>query len=152
MDDLLVNIALRLEDITFIGISRIEIQTTPSVLDNIEKWYFFNDDDDILFLHCVDEYENHEIDFSSFMQIEDDKETMFGKEVIQLKTNRITRGLVVLERVFDDQDKAKVATSAPHPEDLEEINLGMEEATRKVYVGKKMSPRFRKMLTNLLRK
>lgn len=125
MADLLENIALRPEDITFARISKIEIQTRPSVPDNIENWQFFNDDDDILrFLHCVIEYENQEIDFSYFLRIEDDKETNFGKEVIQLKKNKIPKGLVVLERVFDSQDKAKVVTTIPHPEDLEEVNLG----------------------------
>ncbi|XP_059066710.1 uncharacterized protein LOC131857937 [Cryptomeria japonica] len=149
MVDPLANIALRPEDITFAGISKVEVQTRSSICDNIESWQVFNDDDGILrFLHCVDEYENQEIDFSSFVQRVDDKETTFGKEVIQLNTNKIPKGLVILERVFDSQDKAKVATIASHPEDLEEVNLGIEGAPRKVYIGNNMSPK--KVVTNFV--
>lgn len=39
------------------------------------------------------------------METGDGKETLFGNEVIQLKTNKIPKGLVVLERMFDNQDK-----------------------------------------------
>ncbi|XP_059066682.1 receptor-like protein EIX2 [Cryptomeria japonica] len=76
MVDLLANIALRPEDISFAGILKIGVQMRPSVPNNIESWQVFNDDDDILkFLHCVNEYEN-----SAFVQTIDDKETIFGKE------------------------------------------------------------------------
>ena len=37
-------------------------------------------------------------------------------------------------------------------EDIEEINLGIEIAPRKVYIGKKISPTIRRMLIELLRK
>ena len=36
--------------------------------------------------------------------------------------------------------------------DLEEINLGTKEAPKKVYIGKKLAPKIRKGLIDLLRK
>lgn len=54
--------------------------------------------------------------------------------------------------MFDNQDKEKIATTAPHTEDLEEINLGTEGVPKKVYIGKKMSPKVRKIWIDLLRK
>lgn len=57
-----------------------------------------------------------------------------------------------MERVFDNQDKERIAIATPHPEDLEEINLVTEGAPKKVYIGKKTSPNVIKMLIDLLRK
>lgn len=48
MDDLLVNVALKPDDISFIGISTMEVQSRSSIPDNIENWKFFEDDSDIL--------------------------------------------------------------------------------------------------------
>lgn len=84
------------------------------------------------FVNCIDKYEGQEIDFSAFVEIVDGEEIVFRNVVVQFKTNKILKGLVVLERVFDHQDKAKVTTTAPNPEDLEEINLGTKGAPRKV--------------------
>lgn len=42
--DLLANIALRLDDITFVEISKVEAMTRSPILDNIENWKFFKDD------------------------------------------------------------------------------------------------------------
>lgn len=54
--------------------------------------------------------------------------------------------------MFDNQNKAKTTTTTPHPEDLEEINLGTKRAPKRVYIRNKMSPKVRKMLIDLLRK
>ena len=53
MADLLANIAIKLDDITFVGISKVEIQTRPSIPNNVHNWQVFEDDKDILrFLNC----------------------------------------------------------------------------------------------------
>lgn len=66
--------------------------------------------------------------------------------------NKTPKGLVVLERVFHNQDKARTTIGTPHPEYLEEINPRTEGSPKKVYIGKKMSQKVRKMLIDLLRK
>lgn len=60
--------------------------------------------------------------------------------------------MVVLEILFDNQDRERLSTTVSHPNDLEEINLRTKTSPKKVYIGKKMSPKVRKMLIDLLRK
>lgn len=75
MADLLENIALRLEDITFAGISKIKVQPRPSIPDNVENWQvFFSDDQDILrFLQCESRFGDKEMDFNTYALIMENK-------------------------------------------------------------------------------
>ena len=86
------------------------------------------------------------------MESIDGKDTVFGKEVVQLKTNKIPKGLVTLETIFDNQDRTQVNASKNDAKDLEEVNLGTKETPKKVFIGKKLSPRIRQNLIDLLRK
>ena len=57
MDDLLENVASKPQEVSFVGISQIEIQNRPSVPNNIEHWQVFEDDKDIVnFLLNEDKY------------------------------------------------------------------------------------------------
>ena len=47
-------------------------------------------------------YHGQELDCSALVETTDGKETIFGQEVIQLKTNKVPKGLVVLENIFDN--------------------------------------------------
>lgn len=75
------------------------------------------------------------------MEKVDGKDTIFGNEVIQLKTNKIPKGLVALERFFDNSDKCNMRQNCTHEQVLEEINLGIENAPKKVYIGKRLNPK-----------
>ena len=74
------------------------------------------------------------------------------RKLCNLKRKKIPRGLVILEIVFDNQDRSKVEDKGPNTEDLEEVNLGTREAPKNVYIGRKMSPKIRHDLIGLLRK
>lgn len=153
MADLLANIAIKPDDITFAGVSKIEVQTRPSVPDNVQNWQVFQDDEDILrFLKCENILSGQEIDCAAYVENIDGKDTVFGQEVVQLKTNKIPKGLVVLETIFDNHDRAQVHMNEHSAKDLEEINLGTKETPKKVNIGKKLSPEIRKNLIDLLRK
>ena len=67
------------------------------------------------------------------------KDTIFGKEVVQLKTNKIPKGLVALKTIFDNQDRSQIDISKYDAKDLEEVNLVTKETPKKVYIGKKIS-------------
>ena len=54
---------------------------------------------------------------------EEDKEIFLGKEVVQLKTNKIQKGLVALERVFDYHDKTKNKATPLNLGEVEKVNL-----------------------------
>lgn len=91
------------------------------------------------------------MDSSTYVDTVNGKDVIFGKEVLQLKSNRVPKGLVSLERAFDNKDKAFYA-STDKTNDLEEVNLGTRIVPKKVYIGKCLSPRTRKNLIDLLRK
>ncbi|KAH9289925.1 hypothetical protein KI387_034042, partial [Taxus chinensis] len=48
------------------------------------------------------EFDNQNIDWEPMVCVTEGKETLFGKGIIQLKTNAIPRGLVALESNFDN--------------------------------------------------
>ena len=103
MADLLANVAIKPKDISFARISQIEVQSRPPIPDNIENWQVFEDDKDIInFLLNEDKYHGQEMDCSDLIETIDGKETIFGQEIVQLKTNKVPKGLVVLESIFDN--------------------------------------------------
>ena len=48
MADLLENVAIKPKEISFAGISQIDVQSRPSIPDNIENWQVFEDNKDII--------------------------------------------------------------------------------------------------------
>lgn len=71
---------------------------------------------------------------------EEGKETLFGNEIIQLKPNTISRGLVALERMFSNVVCYKTRSKHVKEEDIEGINLGIESTPNMVYISKKLAP------------
>ena len=53
MADLLANISVKPDDVTFASLSKVEVQTRPFVPNNVQNWKLFEDDKEILrFLNC----------------------------------------------------------------------------------------------------
>jgi len=103
MVDLLATVAIKPKEITFVGISQIEVHNRPSIPDNVENWQVFEDDKDIIkFMLNEDKYHGQEMDCSDLIETIDGKETIFGQEIMQLKRNKVFKGLVVLETIFDN--------------------------------------------------
>ena len=87
----------------------IHIKYRPSILYNIKNWQVFEDDQQVhKFLECIDEFSESQIDEDEESSENDDKTSyknmIDGQEIIDLKTNHIPRGLVPLERLFDNND------------------------------------------------
>jgi hypothetical protein len=80
-------------------------------------WQVFIDDLELQrFLHTIDEFSNISIDQGSQEdeneKLEDQQpshllKTVPGHDIVELKTNHILRGLVPLERLFDNNDVYK---------------------------------------------
>lgn len=85
------------------------------------------------------------MDFSTYVEVRDGKENVLGKEVLQLNSNRIPRGLVALERAFDNKERVFVSRIVDKINNLEEVNLGTSQEPKNVYIGKCLSPRIRKI-------
>jgi hypothetical protein len=60
--------------------------------------------------------------------------------------------LVAFERVYDNKDRTLFKQAPVKQEDVEEINLMKKIAPKKVYIGKKISPKVRNMLISLFKK
>lgn len=73
------------------------------------------------------------------------------KDILQLKTNKIPKELVELERLIDNKDMANFKPNTGSCEEVEKINLESENNHREVYIGKKLTPKIRTALVNLLR-
>ena len=83
MVDLLANITIKPNDDSFIGISTIEVQSRPLVLDNIENWQVFEDDNDILnFLLLEGRYDSQELDCNAFVEMVNGNKIVFFQEVL----------------------------------------------------------------------
>ena len=92
------------------------------------------------------------MDCSDLIETIDGKETIFSQEIMQLKRNKVLEGLVVLESILDNQDRIKSRVKDPKPQELEEINLGTDEAPKKSYIGQNFPAEIKKTLIDLLRK
>lgn len=103
MVDLLENISIEPNDLTFAGLSKQEVQTRPLFPKNIQNW--------------------QEIDCTTLVENIDGKDIVFGMEVVQLKNNKIPKWLVVLETLFDSHDIYKVENKEYTTKDLEEVNI-----------------------------
>ena len=94
-------------------------------------------------MNCEDQFLGQEIDYATFVEKLDSKDTIIGQEVVQLKTNKIPKGLVVLETIFDSHDRFKVENKEYNAKNPKEVNLGTNEAPKKVYIGRKLTPKIR---------
>ena len=78
MVDLLANIVIKHDDVTFAGLSKVEFQTRPSIPDNVQKRQVFEDDKDILrFLNFEILLSRQEIDCAAYVENIDGKDTIF---------------------------------------------------------------------------
>ena len=82
---MLANIAIKPDDITFTGLSKVEVQTRPSIPNNIHNWKVFDDDKDILrFWNSENMLLGQESHFAVYVENVDGKDTILGQEVVQL--------------------------------------------------------------------
>ena len=72
-------------------------------------------------------------------------------EIIQLKSNCIPKGLVPLEKLFENNDVAKNPRVKPSHEDVEVINVGTKKEPRLVKISSKLSVEAKDKNLNLLK-
>lgn len=125
MADVLANVALNNDDITLTGISIVEIKDRPAIPDNVYNWQVFVDDEDILrFIQYIDDYDGHKIDCNALVEVVEDREIVFGNDMVYLETNEIPKGLVELEGMFSHSDSHLHQQSTTKLDELEEVNFG----------------------------
>jgi ribonuclease HI len=114
----------------------IQIKYRPSLPDNVKYWKVFEDDDELSrFLQVVDEFSDLHIDQQNLNEEESQtpelKKKLGQHDIIQLPNNYIPRGLVPLERLFDQND-------VPYKPDKKEKDPAVQEHD----IGGKSQPKF----------
>ena len=93
----------------------IEVKHMPTIPDNVMYWKVFEDDEHIeSFLTWSDDFENIATDEEqkevSSEEPQDESSLVthiVDKEILQLKNNSFPKGLVPLEKLFDQNDVAR---------------------------------------------
>jgi hypothetical protein len=72
--------------------------------------------------------------------------------LLVLKTNQIPKGLIPLERLFDQNDMPLKSTLQPQPEEVEDCDVGTTKEPRIVKLSKYLPPEIKNKYTDLLRR
>ena len=72
-------------------------------------------------------------------------------EIIQLKNNCIPKGLVPLDKLFENNDVANNPGVEPSREDVEDINVVTKQEPRLVKISSKLSAEAKEKYLNLLK-
>jgi ribonuclease HI len=134
----------------------VEIKYRPAIPDNVKHWKVFEDDEELKrFLETVDEFYALHIDQDSDdgQNLHADKflNKIADHKIVQLPSNHIPKGLVPLERLFDNNDVVVKMRSSKENADLIDCNLGTEEEPKYVKLSKSLSENQRVEYVKLLK-
>jgi hypothetical protein len=126
----------------------IQIKYRPSLPDNVKFWKVFEDDDELTrFLAVIDEFANLQIDQENEHDNEIEKQKLRRKivahEIVQLSTNRIPKGLVPLERLFDNNDVAIKLESGEKDSEVLQYNVASEQEPKYVNLASHLTEKQR---------
>jgi hypothetical protein len=122
----------------------------------------FEDDEQIKqFLEMVDEFSETHIDQENqndpawIMQEGENPEKFKDKianhKMLVLKNNQIPKGLIPLERLFDQNDIPLKSTLQPQPEEVEDCNVGTNENPKMVKISKYLPTEVKNKYVELLK-
>jgi hypothetical protein len=112
------------------------------------------------FLKMEDEFENLNIDEEYCVEEEDAdvftndgyfKNQIVGKYIMQLKNNIIPKGLVPLEKLFDNNDVSRSPKITVNDGDVEYCNIGTQEDPKIIKLSKTLSPEVKQRYVNLMK-
>ena len=137
----------------------------PTIPNNVKYWQVFEGDDHIeSFLTLSDDFENIAIDEErEGVKIEDvpseepqDESSLLthvaDKEILQLKINSFPKGLVPLEKLFDQNDVVRTPGVVPTEMEVEDFNIGTVQHLKLIKISKKLPEETRREYLALLRK
>jgi ribonuclease HI len=134
----------------------IQVRHRPSLPDNVKFWKVFEDDAELTrFLAVVDEFADLQIDQENEHDDEVEQPKLKNKiaahEIVQLSTNRIPKGLVPLERLFDNNDVAVKLQNAEKESDVFQYNVASEQDPKHVNLASHLSEKQKADYGKLLR-
>ena len=71
--------------------------------------------------------------------------------MLVLKNNQIPKGLIPLERLFDQDDIPLKSTVQPQPEEVEDCNIGTKETPKMVKISKYLTPEIKIKYADLIK-
>ena len=137
---------------------QIQVKYRPSIPNNLKHWQIFEDDEHLKsFLQVIDNF--------SFLQIDEDsteinentdgndtsnfKTQIANHDIIQLSNNFIPKGLIPLEKLFD-QMMSSETLSAFLQKMTEEINIGTDENIKNIKICASLDPEIKAQYLKLL--
>jgi hypothetical protein len=129
----------------------IQIRHQTSIPNNIQHWQVFEDDEHLLnFLELIDEFDETHADQENqndpiwiIQEGENPKEfndKIVNHQMLILKNSQIPKGLIPLERLFNQDDIPSKSTLQPQLEEVEDCDIGTKENPRLVKLSKYLSP------------
>lgn len=112
-----------------------------------------------IFLQEIDEFTNLQIEEEQIIHCKsnNEKETsqlnhkITDHNIIQLPNNYIPKGLIPLEKLFDNNDVSKTSLSSSQEEDIEECNIGTHEEIINIKISTSLPKETREKYLNLLK-
>jgi ribonuclease HI len=140
----------------------IDMRHKPSIPNNVHYWKIFEDDEQIKqFLEMIDEFSETHIDQENqndpvwIMQEGENpekfKDRIANHKMLLLKNNQIPKGLIPLERLFDQNDIPLKSTLQPQPEEVEDCNVGSNENPKMVKLSKYLPTDLKSKYVELLK-
>jgi ribonuclease HI len=134
----------------------VEVKYRPSIPDNVKHWKVFEDDLEIKkFLETVEEFSEMHIDRDSVSEERLDGGNFLNKiaerNIVQLPSNHIPRGLVPLERLFDRNDVSLKGETSEDDTGTIQCNIGTESEPKFVKLSRSLTEEQRSEYIGLLR-
>ena len=120
-----------------------------------------------IFLEMSGEFVNTHIDeggldLENFLDVEEEgeeavrtgtlKDSLGGRDIVQLKSNHIPRGLIPLKSIFDQNDVARDPKVDPAMNAIEDVDIGTECDPKIVTLSKKLPTKEKEGYVNLMKK
>ena len=110
----------------------VEVRHRFAIPDNIIHWQVFEDDQQVKnFIELKEEFESTQVDQQNMLA-----ETKGNSEVLQLKNNSIPKGIIPLEKIFDQNDVFKSPRIQADDEEVESCNLRTLAMPRMIKLSK----------------
>jgi hypothetical protein len=140
---------------------KVEVKYRPAIPDNMKHWQVFENDKQIEnflkmenefeSLNIDDEYCDDEVDATAFTKEGYFDNQIAGRDIVQLKRNIIPKGLVPLEKLFDNNDVARSPKITVDEGDVEDCNIGTPEDPKIIKLSKKLSPEVKERYVKLMK-
>jgi hypothetical protein len=102
-------------------------------------------------LNIDDEYYDDEVDVAAFTKEGYFDNQIAGKDIVQLKSNIIPKGLVLLEKLFANNDVARSPKIKVNEGDVEDCNIGTPKDPKIIKLSRNLSPEVKERYVKLMK-